>query len=105
MNDDSITLNLEDNLGKIDRESEDRALDFDLDGKFSSFAKPTLRLSRQAMLDVTPSRSIPSVQYEGLMDELDQSPYYTLKVHFKRGPVQDHVMTSIPMVRENFFSF
>lgn len=67
-----------------------------LDGKFSSFSKMNIRLSRQSNVDLTPSRTISSLHYERLSSE---NQYYTLKVHFKRGAIQDYVMTSIPMVK------
>jgi hypothetical protein len=70
---------------------------FGLDGKFSSFSKTNIRLSRQSNLEISPSRIISSSR---LIDD----PYYTLKVHFKRGAIQDYVMTSIPMVNCLFLS-
>jgi hypothetical protein len=57
-----------------------------------------IRLSRQTNFDLTPSRTISSSQYERLIDFPKDYPYYTLKVHFKRGAIQDYVMTSIPIV-------
>ena len=64
-----------------------------------------IRLSRQTNLDLTPSRTISSLQYERLIDFNTDYPYYTLKVHFKRGTIQDYVMTSIPMVSVLLFCF
>ncbi|CAF0735027.1 unnamed protein product [Adineta steineri] len=77
----SVSLNFEDNI----------------DGKFSSFSKLNIHLSSQTNFDLTPSRTIPLSQYERLIDFKSDYPYYTLKVHFKRGATQDYVMTSIPM--------
>jgi hypothetical protein len=57
-----------------------------------------IHLSRQTNFDLTPSRTISLLQYERLVDFKNDYPYYTLKVHFKRGAIQDYVMTSIPMV-------
>ncbi|CAF4641018.1 unnamed protein product, partial [Rotaria sp. Silwood2] len=80
-NDDLISLNFEDNI----------------DGKFISFSKMNIRLSRQSNLDLSPSRTISSSQYERLINFNNDYQYYALKVHFKRGTIQDYVMTSIPM--------
>ncbi|CAF3605488.1 unnamed protein product [Rotaria sordida] len=80
-NDDLVSLNFEDNI----------------DGKFISFSKMNIRLSRQSNLDLPPSRTISSSQYERLINLNNDYQYYTLKVHFKRGTIQDYVMTSIPM--------
>ncbi|CAF1243505.1 unnamed protein product [Rotaria magnacalcarata] len=77
-NDDLVSLNFEDNI----------------EGKFLSFSKLNIRLSRQSNADLTPTRTISSSQYERFGID---NQYYTLKVHFKRGTVQDHVMTSVPM--------
>ena len=57
-----------------------------------------IRLSRQSNLELTPSRVISAAQYERLIDFSVDYPYYTLKIQFKRGAIQDFVMTSIPMV-------
>ncbi|UJR36514.1 hypothetical protein I4U23_029235 [Adineta vaga] len=76
-----VSLNFEDNL----------------DGKFSSFSKMNTHLSRQTNVDVTSSRTISSAQFDRLVDFKNDYPYYTLKIHFKRGAIQDYVMTSIPM--------
>ncbi|CAF1136145.1 unnamed protein product [Rotaria sp. Silwood1] len=82
--DDIVSLNIEDNV---------------IDGKFVSFAKTNIRLSRQSNIELSPSRTISSSQYERLIEEsqLNKRSYYTLKVHFKRRSFQDYVMTSIPM--------
>ncbi len=87
-----------------------------IDGKFSSFAKINVRLSRQSNIELSPSRTISSFQYQRLIEvnllinfntllffffkesQLNLHSYYTLKVHFKRHSIQDYVMTSIPMV-------
>jgi len=71
-----------------------------IDGKFSSFSKMNIRLSRQLNIELSPSRSISSLQYQRLIEEsqLNSHLFYTLKVHFKRRSIQDYVMTSIPMV-------
>ena len=55
-------------------------------------------LSRQSKVDLLPSQTISSSQYNQLSDFKNNDQYYTLKVHFKRGIVQDYVMTSIPIV-------
>jgi hypothetical protein len=94
-------LNFEDNIGKKKTKKLFKNLIY-LDGKFSSLSKMNIRLSRQTNLDLTPSRTISSSQYQRLIDFPADYPYYTLKVHFKRGTTQDYVMTSIPMV---IFSF
>lgn len=73
MTDESIALQLEDNA---------------IEGKFSSFAKFNLRLSKQLILPITPSRTASAIQ----------SSHYTLKVHYKHRTIQDHILTSIPMV-------
>ncbi|CAF0903310.1 unnamed protein product [Adineta steineri] len=82
--DDSILLNFEDNV---------------IDGKFSSFAKMNIRLSRQSKIELAPSRTILSLQYKRLIEEfqLNSHSYYTLKVIFKRRLLQDYTMTSIPL--------
>ncbi|CAF1200142.1 unnamed protein product [Rotaria sordida] len=82
--DDIVSLNIEDNV---------------IDGKFVSFAKINIRLSRQSNIELLPSRTISSLHYERLIEEsqLNIHSYYTLKVHFKRRSLQDYVMTSIPM--------
>ncbi|CAF1289694.1 unnamed protein product [Adineta ricciae] len=80
-NDGFVSLNFEDNI----------------DGKFSSFSKINVQLSRQTEAELTPSRTISSGQFDRLVDFRSDYPYYTLKVHFKRGTIQDYVMTSIPM--------
>ncbi len=95
-------MNFEDNIGKKKSITTEIILLILLDGKFLSFSKTNIRLSRQSNLDLTPSRTISSSQYERLIDFQHDQPYYTLKVHFKRGAIQDYVMTSIPMVQ--FFS-
>jgi hypothetical protein len=51
--DDSVSLNLEDNV---------------IDGKFSSFAKTNVRLSRQSNIELSPSRTISSLQYQRLIE-------------------------------------
>jgi hypothetical protein len=51
--DDSVALHFEDNV---------------IDGKFSSFAKMNLRLSGQSNIELLPSRSISSLQYERLIE-------------------------------------
>ncbi|CAF4061504.1 unnamed protein product [Rotaria magnacalcarata] len=79
-----VPLNIEDNV---------------IAGKFLSFSKVNIRLSRQSNIDLSPSRIISSQQHERLVEEsrLNQHSYYTLKIHFKRRSTQDYVMTSIPM--------
>lgn len=62
------------------------------------------RLSRQSNLELTPSRTISSSQYERIVNNKNDFPYYSLKVQFKRGAIQDYVMTSIPMVLNIFCS-
>lgn len=80
-----------------------------------------IRLSHSATLEVTPSRTVSSLQYERLIEvnsyneflmiiiahflflllkefRLNAHSYYTLKVNFKHRLLQDYVMTSIPMV-------
>jgi hypothetical protein len=71
-----------------------------IDGKFSSFSKMNVRLSRQSNIELSPLHSISSLQYQRLIEEsqLNLHLFYTLKVHFKRRSIQDYVMTSIPMV-------
>ena len=71
---------------------------FCLDGKFSSFSKSNIRLTRQSNFELNPSRTISSTQYDRILASPTDYPFYTLKVHFKRGSIQDYVMTSIPMV-------
>jgi hypothetical protein len=98
--DDSVSLNFEDNIGKTNNNNKNKWLNFFrfwLDGKFSSFSKTNIRLSRQSNFEISPSRTISSSR---LIDD----PFYTLKIHFKRGTIQDYVMTSIPMV-DPFISF
>ncbi|CAF3202407.1 unnamed protein product [Rotaria sp. Silwood2] len=82
--DDIVSLSIEDNV---------------IDGKFVSFAKTNVRLSRQSNIELSPSRTISSLQYERLIEDyrLNIHSYYTLKVHFKRRSLQDYVMTSIPI--------
>ncbi|UJR09587.1 hypothetical protein I4U23_013822 [Adineta vaga] len=83
-NEDPISLNLEDNI---------------MDRRLSSFTKMNVRLSQASNIEVVPSRSIPSLQYERLIQEFQSNShsYYTLKVNFKHRLLQDYVMTSIPM--------
>jgi len=51
--DDSVSFNFEDNV---------------IDGKFSSFAKMNVRLSRQSNIELSPSRTISSFQYQRLIE-------------------------------------
>ena len=55
--DESVTLVFEDNL---------------IDGKFSAFAKAPRRLSRQARIELAPSRTISSSYYERLIEVRDR---------------------------------
>ncbi|CAF1129513.1 unnamed protein product [Adineta ricciae] len=82
--DDPISLTLEDNA---------------IDGKLSAFTKMNIRSSHLTSLEVVPSRTLSSQQYERLIEEfrLNAHSYYTLKVNFKHRLLQDYVMTSIPM--------
>lgn len=52
-NDDIVALNIEDNI---------------LDGKYLSFTKVNIRLTRQLNIELTPSRSLSSSHYERLIE-------------------------------------